>query len=139
MNRSCGGCTECCTGQLHFQDKDMNGNIVVATSELGCTKFANGCTIYEDRPETCRSFQCMYTIDVGLPESLKPSVCGFITHRYSAESLGDSDNARIVFTQNKNGPDIDEQALIFGLWWAMTQTNDDVELSTRKFGHLRFR
>lgn len=139
MNRDCGGCTECCTGQLHFQDEDTNGNIIVATAEMGCTKFANGCTIYEDRPDTCRSFECMYTMDVGLPESLKPSVCGFIIHRYSPGKNTDIEKARIVFTQNKDGPDIDDKALVFGLWWAMTQTKDDIELNSRKFGNLRFR
>jgi hypothetical protein len=81
----------------------------------------------------------MYKLDSGLPESMKPSVCGFITHRYLSESLPDSDNSRMVFTQNKNGPAIDDQSLIFGLWWALTQTDDDVELNTRKHGNLKFR
>jgi hypothetical protein len=45
----------------------------------------------------------------------------------------------MVFTQNKNGPAIDDQSLIFGLWWALTQTDDDVELNTRKHGNLKFR
>ena len=45
----------------------------------------------------------------------------------------------IVLSQNTDGPDIDERALLWGLWWALTETKHDVELNTHKMGSMRYR
>jgi len=136
MSRECDGCTSCCTGVITFTDVDANDNIIVSTREHGCTKYAKGCTIYNDRPKTCKEFDCLYIQDEGLPEIMKPSNCGFIMHGYNAT---DTENSRIVLSQNTDGPDIDERALLWGLWWALTETKHDVELNTHKMGSMRYR
>jgi hypothetical protein len=64
--RDCGSCTLCCK--------------LVGVEELGkgrnawcphCEK-GRGCRIYETRPATCRTFHCLWLVDQGIEECLKP-------------------------------------------------------------------
>jgi hypothetical protein len=43
-----------------------------------CVHCENGCTIYETRPQECRSFLCNYLIDATVDDSWKPNRCNFI-------------------------------------------------------------
>jgi len=43
-----------------------------------CPHCANGCTIYESRPELCRKFLCGYLVDASIDETWKPNRCHFI-------------------------------------------------------------
>lgn len=71
--RECGDCIACCEGHLIGK---AHGN-----------SFGNGkkciflvqkkCTIYEDRPEVCRKYQCAWTQHL-LPEWMKPNQCGLM-------------------------------------------------------------
>lgn len=65
--RACDGCTKCCQwlSAEVFGFKFGDG--------LPCT-FLNhqGCSIYESRPDVCRSFQCYWKIDLNVPKWLKP-------------------------------------------------------------------
>ena len=39
-----------------------------------------GCSIYGQRPQVCRDFQCMYLLDQNLGPEWQPSVCKFILY-----------------------------------------------------------
>ena len=76
--RECGTCTACCTGTLFTKIFDA----MVRRGEP-CPYVCGGCTIYEDRPEICRNFQCMWLAnpDNDYPAWLKPDVCNFVVSR----------------------------------------------------------
>lgn len=71
--RPCGDCTVCCEGHLVGK---AHGN-----------SFGNGkkciflvkqeCTIYKDRPETCRKYQCGWSQGL-FPEWMKPNKTGIM-------------------------------------------------------------
>ena len=42
-----------------------------------CGHFANGCSIYQDRPASCRGFRCAWLINPGLDETWRPDCAGF--------------------------------------------------------------
>lgn len=68
--RSCGSCSACCE--------------LVGVSEIGkppgvrCAEqhHAGGCQIYDDRPESCRSYRCVWHYGAGLEESDRPDILG---------------------------------------------------------------
>ena len=70
--RACGECTLCCK--------------VLAIAELGkpkdtwCThcKISQGCTIYDKRPNPCRSFNCGYLVWDQVPERWFPAKCKMV-------------------------------------------------------------
>ena len=78
--RACGTCSLCCK--------------VVGVEELNkpigawCPhcKRANGCTIYERRPQSCRTFMCQWLLAEGLGPEWKPDLAKF--------ALLKSDNGR---------------------------------------------
>ena len=41
---------------------------------------ARGCAIYEQRPDDCRVFNCLWLLTEALDPDWKPSVAGFILH-----------------------------------------------------------
>lgn len=65
----CGECTACCT--------------VFSIPEIGkekhvkCSYCSNGCTIHDERPDTCRNYECLY-IQSEWEEDLRPDKCGVI-------------------------------------------------------------
>lgn len=62
--KSCGPCGLCCK--------------VFAVEELAkpmgapCRHFGAGCTIYADRPASCRSFECVWLMDPEMPHRFRP-------------------------------------------------------------------
>lgn len=69
--RECGTCTECCTGTLVA---DIHGYVM--DKGRPCHFLGKGCTIYSDRPNVCREFQCAWLRDDGtnIPEWMKPEL-----------------------------------------------------------------
>jgi len=68
--RTCGECTACCYFlEIHETNSPVN--------EL-CSKCDNGCTIYNDRPTACNSFQCLWLSQEQIPDSLRPDKCGIL-------------------------------------------------------------
>jgi Fe-S-cluster containining protein len=53
VSRECGACTACCT---ILAVRELNKNVYEACQHL-C---AQGCSIYTDRPRTCRAWSCMW-------------------------------------------------------------------------------
>jgi len=68
--RNCNGCTLCC----FFPD--------IPDYESPCNEYCKnckpniGCSIYKDRKELCRGFECLWKLEESLPESLRPNECG---------------------------------------------------------------
>ncbi len=70
--RSCGSCTMCC--------KLLEIDVLEKPRGVWC-KHCNpksGCTIYETRPEPCRSFHCGYLRLPGLDDRWKPAKAKFL-------------------------------------------------------------
>ena len=69
--RECGDCTACCNGTLIGEangHKFGYGKPCIYLSQQGCS-------IYEDRPESCKKYQCAWTQHL-FPEWMQPNKCG---------------------------------------------------------------
>lgn len=64
--RSCGTCTLCCK-VYRIDDLGKPAGKWCAHCAIG-----SGCTIYDDRPQQCRAFDCMWLQDETMPPSWKP-------------------------------------------------------------------
>ena len=67
----CGECTACC------KFLPINDGILVKEENKLCTFCERGCTIYDERPESCVNFNCVYITD-GYDKSLRPDKTGVI-------------------------------------------------------------
>jgi hypothetical protein len=70
--RSCGTCTMCCKVYAIRELNKRAGHWCVH-AERG-----RGCKIYEDRPDTCKSFYCMWRVDPTLGPEWKPERSHFV-------------------------------------------------------------
>ena len=70
--RTCGTCTMCCKV---YQIAELNKQ-----EGRWCTHCAigRGCTIYDDRPQRCRDFFCVWVQDESLPQEWKPETCKMV-------------------------------------------------------------
>lgn len=68
--RDCNECRACCEGWL-------NGHAFGCAFGSGkpCVFLLGGCSVYEFRPEVCRSFYCAWSQEL-LPEWMRPDRCG---------------------------------------------------------------
>lgn len=74
--KTCGTCTECCSGALTV---DVYGQ--VASPGVPCRFRVEkvGCSIYKDRPvEPCSTYRCLWLADPDFPDHLKPEHSGGI-------------------------------------------------------------
>lgn len=69
--RPCGDCTACCDGFLIGEAK----GIPFGDGKPCQFLVSKNCTIYADRPQVCRNYQCAWTQFV-LPSWMKPNQCG---------------------------------------------------------------
>jgi hypothetical protein len=65
--RPCDGCTMCC--KLPAAPPPLNKPAGVWCRN--CDK-GHGCRIYEQRPQGCRDFQCLWKVMPDFPEELRP-------------------------------------------------------------------
>jgi Fe-S-cluster containining protein len=86
--RPCGDCTACCDGWLIGEAKGHPfGNC------KACYFLINKlCTIYNDRPQVCRNYQCAWTQHL-LPDWMKPNKCGVLV---SVETKEDHQFLRVI-------------------------------------------
>lgn len=71
--RPCGECTACCDGNLK---SNSYGNVF--DKRNNCVFLVNKtCSIYEDRPNTCRNYQCAWSQFL-IYEDLRPDKCGVL-------------------------------------------------------------
>ena len=81
VGRNCGTCVACC---VYFKIADLGKPALTPCSKLaaGCTDCGtapadNNCTIYEDRPEVCKGYSCMWLYGYGEDED-RPDKSGMI-------------------------------------------------------------
>jgi hypothetical protein len=71
--RECGSCSACCT-LLEVTDVGKPANEWCKHCDAG-----NGCTIYDDRPQMCRSFSCAW-LQGHLDDGWYPERAGMVVH-----------------------------------------------------------
>lgn len=70
----CGSCTACC---IVLGVKELNKDNYVRCQHL-CH---SGCSIYENRPKSCRDFECLWLMGLfGDSEELRPDKTGLLFH-----------------------------------------------------------
>ena len=75
--RECSGCTACCEGWL-------GGEAHGKKFQSGCPchfKGESGCSIYDARPQFCKTFNCEWLVNNDLPQWMKPNVSGVIVRK----------------------------------------------------------
>ena len=78
MTRHCGPCTLCCTA-LRVVELDKPAG--ERCRHLG----PRGCRIYDERPASCRAFECLWLQRDAIPSNLRPDKSGAV---FSANSSG---------------------------------------------------
>lgn len=70
--RACGGCTACCTAiAVHELDKPM-------WTDCQHQRQGQGCAVYEQRPDSCKSYWCMWQSGMLKGEENRPDKLGVI-------------------------------------------------------------
>jgi len=70
--KACGACTMCCSALEIAELKKPAGPL------CGNCRAGGGCTIYSDRPQVCRDFECEWLTRRDLPRQLRPDLVGTI-------------------------------------------------------------
>jgi hypothetical protein len=113
MNVACGDCRGCCTSSYFIKVRAhettalarigannlrpvpgaTNGSMLMGFDEHGhCLMFANGsCSIYQDRPETCRTYDCRIFTATGLSAGPERSVINERIGRWRFDYPSDRD------------------------------------------------
>lgn len=69
--RTCGDCIACC--QILNIDEPA---LKKPAGQICPNHNGVGCSIYQNRPQTCRDWFCLWRRDDGLPETANPAKCG---------------------------------------------------------------
>lgn len=64
--KTCGPCTMCCK-VMRVDELEKPGGVMCAHARPG-----RGCGIYDTRPVSCRSFQCVWLMDAEMPHRFRP-------------------------------------------------------------------
>ena len=74
--RSCDGCTECCRliGVVELEKP--------AGVECRHCLPGQGCSIYSQRPNSCRGFSCLWLINPEFGDHWRPNLCGIVVHAF---------------------------------------------------------
>lgn len=76
--RECGSCTLCCE--------------LTRVPELDkpewklCDNCSVGCNIYDERPQSCRDYQCAWSLG-DLPDNTRPDISGFMVERLPEDNV----------------------------------------------------
>lgn len=99
--RECGDCVACCSGYLignSYGNKFGTGK--------PCAFLVKGdCSIYEDRPETCRTYQCAWTQGL-FNEDMKPTLSNVMI---SVEYDGVKQYLKVMKLSNIISSDVEKQ------------------------------
>lgn len=83
QQRTCGECTKCCEGWLFGEAHGKN-----FYKGRKCHFLEDSCTIYDQRPiNPCKSYSCMWLIDLEIPSWLKPSLSNIIISKRKIENI----------------------------------------------------
>jgi len=86
MSRECGSCDMCCT--------------VVGVKEMdkpeytACAKLCGGCGIYESRPQSCKTYECLW-LQGNFNEADRPDKLGLICDLLTVTGVGETVMVRI--------------------------------------------
>jgi hypothetical protein len=72
MTKQCGDCTLCCKLLIVSELEKPKGQWCRHVD------MSKGCTIYSERPQSCRTFRCVWLMDPNLDEAWKPNRCNMI-------------------------------------------------------------
>lgn len=96
---SCGPCTLCCVLCAVPELDKPAGTVCKHICE-------SGCSIYKDRPESCRRMMCGW-LQSGAGKDLRPDKCGVVWERIGDTMYGNVDSSRNEF------PYLEEQIKVF--------------------------
>lgn len=88
MPRQCGSCTACCT-TLVIEALDKPAFQRCPNDCSGCAGTGGGCAVYDDRPQACRNFRCLW-LDGHLADDQRPDQLGVMfttTHHDQAGTI----------------------------------------------------
>ena len=75
----CDGCTLCCTLlNIHWFDS-------LAGEDCSFCDVGVGCTIFDDVPEDCKNYSCLYNQAEKCSENIRPDKCGVIFEKVTDE------------------------------------------------------
>jgi len=98
--RQCGECIACCV-HLPFEGE---GEVEGKTGHVRCSKLkegCQGCSIYDTRPQFCRSYMCQWILrDPLLSYRMRPDKCKILVHMKHDELGG---NPGIAITEIEEG------------------------------------
>lgn len=100
LTRECGDCTMCCEGFLpaNIHGYEMKPGAPCHFVQQGT---CNGCTIYEDRPNVCKKYECLWkSSPAAVPEWMKPNRSDVIL---SVKVVTDDDGEQHEFIQMREG------------------------------------
>jgi hypothetical protein len=97
--RDCGACYACC------EVSEINDPALVKPAHVLCPHYQGGCTVYEHRPATCRSFHCLWRRLGGLAEDARPDQLG-VLFAFQREANPDSPFAHIYVAGYALGGDV---------------------------------
>lgn len=84
MSKTCGECTECCTGTLAGEVQGHKFNETTACFFLEDSK----CTIYATRPDDpCRNYSCMWLNDESIPDFMRPDKSNVVLTQLSFNNI----------------------------------------------------
>jgi hypothetical protein len=96
--RACGTCYACC------EVSEIDDPALRKRPYSLCPYHQGGCTVYETRPETCRTFHCLWRRLAGLPDDARPDELG-VLFAFQRESKPDSPFAHVYVCGYPTGKD----------------------------------
>jgi len=81
--RECKECSMCCAGWL---PATIHNHEMFPGKPCHFISIHDKCTIYENRPDLCKEFRCVWLDNTNLPEWLKPSISNVIIHTRKTKS-----------------------------------------------------
>ena len=86
--RECGACYACC------EVSAIDDPALHKPAHLLCPHHRGGCTVYETRPQTCRTFHCLWRRLAALPDDARPDELG-VLFAFQREAHPDSPFAHL--------------------------------------------
>lgn len=94
--RSCGSCTVCCR-VLEIKALDKPAGILCGHNT------GSACGIYDERPEACARWHCLWRKIGALPDELRPDRSGVVFSLESRPPVADAPNGACIVGRAVNG------------------------------------
>lgn len=72
--RECNECTACCEGWLSGEVKEIKFYSGKPCHFLKGKQQLNGCSIYDERPQSCKDYKCEWLSNPDIPEWMFPAI-----------------------------------------------------------------